>query len=246
MKDNFLKKINKQNQDGYILIFTLIVMSIILFTSLSISKIIEKEVFFTRLTSNSREAYFAADSGIECAQYIDNVLRDNAYSISLILNSVTGTPKNDFLDNAKYNVFFATSSIPETLMTNANFTQKIFCSSDGSYNRVFYESAKTDEEIGYVPTRNQVLEYLNSKNPRSSYTISGNDEEATTTFSFVLKDINEDGVSINRCVIVDFYKKRSPVTNITTKYTIISTGFSSCLLNNPNTISRTIEQYSTN
>ena len=246
MWDNFLKKVNNKKEDGYILIFTLVIMSIILFTSLSIARIVEKEILFTRMISNSREAYFAADSGLECAQYIDSVLRDDSNSISLILNAVSGTPKTDFLDNAKNNVFFATSTISVDFMTSANFTQRIFCSSDGDSNRIFYESKEKGREIGYVPTRDQVIENLNSKDPVSSYTISGNSSEATTTFSFVLKDINEAGDTINRCVIVDFYKQSSPITGITTKYIITSTGFSSCLLYNPNTVSRTIQQFSSN
>lgn len=245
MKDNMLKKINTRQDGGYILVFTLVIVFIIMFLSLSIARIVEREVLFSRMAAYNREAYFAADSGLECAQYIDGVLRDDSKGVSLFLNSVINTPKIDFLDNARDNVFYASTSIPSTLMTYINFTQQIFCSSDGTYNRIFYGFEDGGLDAGYVSDRAQVLANLALATPKSSYTIVGNEDEATTTFAFVLKDQYLKGDTVNRCVVVDFYKQKSSL-GLTSKYVITSTGYSSCRINNPNTVSRTIQQFSSN
>lgn len=248
MKGNFLKQPNKNREGGYIIVFTLILMSVIMFLSLSIAKLVEREVLFSRMAANSREAYFAADSGMDCAQYIDSVYRDDTKSISLFLNAIfTTAPKTEFENNARDNVFFATSSVVTELGVNmANYKSSIFCSSNGSYNRVFNEVAP---DIGFVATRAQVVANLNSATPKASYSIVGNASGATTTIGIVLKEgTTYNNLPIERCAIIDFYRQPSPGLGPTValKYTITVTGYSSCKLNNINTISRTIQQFSSN
>ncbi len=246
MKDKILnKKINKRQtgtEPGYILIMTLTLSSIILSFALTVAKIIEREVIFSRMVANNREAYFAADSGLECAQYVDNVFRDNSKGIPLFLNRVTTTPKADFESNALLNVFFATTSIPTTININ-NYKISIICSAkDNTYNRIFSDANTNSFSAGFVANRDLVINNL--KNKITSYSIVGNINQATTTFGLVIREKDPAGKDIFRCVVVDFNKQSLNNTTVTAKYSIISTGYSSCDLNNKNTVSRTIFRYS--
>lgn len=253
MKDKILNKKQKNNktEPGYILIMTLVLSAVILSFALTIAKILEKEVLFSRMVANNREAYFAADSGLECAQYIDNVFRDNSRGVSLFLNRVlTTTPKQEFENNALTNVFFSTSSIPNAVAYANNFKTTISCASrDGNYNQVFRDTNSGSFSSGFVANRNNVITNLSNK--QSSYTIVGDTTQATTTFGLVIREKDANNKDINRCILVDFYKKYRPSavlgqTLLTERYSIISTGYSSCDLNNKNTVSRTIFRYSSN
>ncbi|MEA4910522.1 hypothetical protein SDC9_07998 [bioreactor metagenome] len=253
MKDKIFnkKQNNKKNktEPGYILIMTLVLSAVILSIALTIARILEKEMLFSRIVANNREAYFAADSGLECAQYIDNVFRDNSKGVSLFLNRVNVNAKQDFDNNALTNVFFATSSIPNAVTYANNFKTRISCASrDGTYNQVFKDTVDASS-AGYVTNRNAVISNL--ANQKSSYYIVGDTTQATTTFGLIIKEKDSNNKDITRCVLVDFYKKHLPSsvpgqTLLTGKYSILSTGYSSCDLNNKNTVSRTILRDSSN
>ena len=238
MKDKFLKlNFLSKNEEGFIVAFTLIVVSVLLVVSLSVSRIIAKELFFSRLTDNNKASYFAADSGIECAEYIDNVLRDNNIGESLILNSKRSENINsDFIENANNKVFFATSSV-KSIVSNLN---NLTCASDdNTYNKIFVQAGVVDQHnIGYVDNREAVIQNLN--NEVSSYTLVGDLSHATTTFGLILKDKN-----INRCVLVEIAKKKSESSDLTDFFSITSTGYSSCSPNDKGRVIRTIYRYST-
>lgn len=249
MKDKILKKnqnnIKTKPESGYILIMTLVLTSVILSFALTIAKIMEKEIIFSRMVANNREAYFAADAGLECAQYIDNIFRDNSKGVSLFLNGVyTSNPKLEFENNARTNVFFATSSIPNVDSYLGDFKTMISCaSSDGFYNQIFSDVKDETFSAGFSATRDSVI--TNLVNRKSSYFIAGDTFQATTTFGLVIREKTANNKDITRCAVVDFYKKNLPgETSLTAKYSIISTGYSSCDLNNKNTVSRTIFRYS--
>lgn len=65
------RKIFKKEK-GFALLFTIIVVSIILSIALSLSGIAYKESTFSVSAKSSNEAYFAADTGAECALYWDD------------------------------------------------------------------------------------------------------------------------------------------------------------------------------
>lgn len=238
MKDKFLKlKFLKKSEPGYILAFALIVVGILLVVSLSVSRIIAKEISFSRLVDNNRAAYFAADSGIECAQYLDNVLRDSSIGQSLILNSKNTTDINrEFVDNANNYIFFASSSVLD-ILPNLN---SVTCASDDStYNKIFVQQGAVDSQnVGYVDNREAVIQNLN--NEISSYALAGNSNHATTTFGLILKD-----GEISRCILIEFAKKKSDTSNITESFAITSTGYSSCNPADNSRVIRTIYRYST-
>ena len=124
---------NKKRDGGYILAFTLVIVSILLLVSLSVSRIIAKEMFFSKLAEMSKATYFAADSGVECARYLDSNFKDLTLGNSIILNSTQTSDGNyDFITNANQNVFFASSTvITSTGITSPN---QIYC------NNVFHIS----------------------------------------------------------------------------------------------------------
>lgn len=224
-------KINKKRDSGYILAFTLVIISILLLVSLSVSRIIAKEMFFSKLAEMSKTTYFAADSGIECARYLDSNFKDLTIGTSLILNSTSTSDGNyDFTTNATQNVFFSSSTvIVGTGITNPN---SIYCDSDDStYNQIFATYASTPQAVE-----------TNLSNQISSFNVIGDSTNATTTFGLILKNVDPNtGDKNTRCVIVIFSKQRySVATSTTISFGIISTGYSSCDLNNRARVSRTI------
>jgi hypothetical protein len=224
-------RINKKRDGGYILAFTLVIISILLLVSLSVSRIIAKEMFFSKLIELSKATYFAADSGIECAKYLDSNFRDLTLGVSLILNSTsTGDGNADFIINSSQNIFFASS----TVITSTGMTSPtdIYCNNnDGTYNQIFNTYALTPQAVED-----------NLKNKLSSFNIIGDDTNATTTFGLILKSTDPNTGDNNvRCALVVFSKQRTSVATDTTAYfEIISTGYSSCDPDNRTRASRTV------
>jgi Tfp pilus assembly protein PilX len=60
-----------RKQLGFTLIFSLIIISIVSSISFFIYEIITKELSFSYLSQESQRAFYAADTGIECALYWD-------------------------------------------------------------------------------------------------------------------------------------------------------------------------------
>jgi len=222
---------NKKRDGGYILAFTLVIVSILLLVSLSVSRIIAKEIFFSKLIELSKATYFAADSGIECAKYLDSNFKDLTLGTSLILNSTsTDNGYYDFIVNSNQNIFFASS----TSLANTGITSPsgIYCNSDDStYNQIFANYALTPQAVE-----------TNLSNQLSSFNVVGDGTNATTTFGLILKDTDSNTGNQNvRCALVVFFKQRySVATDTTISFGIISTGYSSCDPNNRARVSRTI------
>ena len=244
MLNKIFKNYNKNNlESGYILAFALIVVGILLTVSFSVSRIITKEIYFSKLLENSKSAYFAADAGLECAQYLDSVFKDDSVGVSLILNSTSSqSGQQDFVDNAANNIFFApTSTVFIYNPSNFDFSKtpleniyNINCSSDGTYNKIFQT---------YSPSSQSVEDLLNDK--QSSYNIIGENGQATTTFGIVVRQIDPNtGDQLDRCALVEFAKTKSTATDTTAYFSISSTGYSSCKSTDPSRVSRTIYRYS--
>lgn len=73
---SFIKKIKKSTNQGFILPLTLFVCMIMLSISTSISVLLAKEIYFSRLTRLSQVAYYAADDGLMCATSIEDKFVD--------------------------------------------------------------------------------------------------------------------------------------------------------------------------
>jgi len=70
----------KKNNKGYTLLFAVIVSSIVLSIGISVLTISKKEFLLSSAARDSSLAFYAADSGIECAAYRDQV--ENNFSTS--------------------------------------------------------------------------------------------------------------------------------------------------------------------
>lgn len=78
MKNKILKK-NKEK--GFVMLYTMVLASIILAISFGILNIALKETNFSISARAANEAFFAADTGAECALYYDRI-NNNAFSDS--------------------------------------------------------------------------------------------------------------------------------------------------------------------
>jgi hypothetical protein len=63
-------KINK-NPKGYTLLFTILISGVILAIALGVSRIAATEVILSSISSDGAKAFFASDTGLECALYHD-------------------------------------------------------------------------------------------------------------------------------------------------------------------------------
>ncbi|MBP9765812.1 MAG: hypothetical protein KBD12_01075 [Candidatus Pacebacteria bacterium] len=231
----FLKRSKRDVESGYILAFTLIIISILLISSFSVSRIMTKEIYFSKLIELSKSSYAVADSGIECAKYLDSNFKDDILGISLILNSTsTSDGAYDFNTNASQNIFFSSSTVINK--TGITSPSGIYCNSDDStYNQIFGAYASTPKAVEN-----------NLDNNLSSYNITGDGTHATTTIGLIIKSEDPNtGDIVSQCALVVFSKERYSVATDTTAYFgIISTGYSSCNSKNRARVSRSIFEFS--
>lgn len=66
-----LKKQNNKQEHGFVILFSVVLTSIILAITLGLAEISFREVVFSSTGPESNEAFFAADTGAECALYYD-------------------------------------------------------------------------------------------------------------------------------------------------------------------------------
>lgn len=83
MKLPTLKKITQMRTRGFVLPLTLIICVIILTIATSISIILSKELYFSRLSRLSQIAYYAADNGLMCATVIDDQYYDQETGLGI-------------------------------------------------------------------------------------------------------------------------------------------------------------------
>lgn len=79
----FKTKENINNSRGFVIPFTLLVCVIILSVSTGISVILAKELYFSKLSRESQDAYYAADNGLMCAIAIDDAYIDPATGLGI-------------------------------------------------------------------------------------------------------------------------------------------------------------------
>ena len=87
----FFKK-SVDRKKAFILPLTLLITTIMLAISTGISTILVKQLFFSRLSRESHTAYYAADSGLACAIYIDDAYFNQATGIGIFEYNASGTP----------------------------------------------------------------------------------------------------------------------------------------------------------
>lgn len=66
---------------GFVMLFAVVLSSIILAVTLGLANISLKEINFTTSAKNTNDAFFAADTGAECALYYDLVGTSSAFGV---------------------------------------------------------------------------------------------------------------------------------------------------------------------
>ncbi len=78
----FIKDIKKTNKkSGFVMLFSIILASIILSVTLGLTNISLKELNFNTSAKDSNDAFFAADTGAECALYYDLIGTQSFFGI---------------------------------------------------------------------------------------------------------------------------------------------------------------------
>lgn len=62
-----------KNQKGFVALFTVLLVSVILAMALGIASLSLKEIVLSSTASDGNKAFYAADSGIECALYLEKI-----------------------------------------------------------------------------------------------------------------------------------------------------------------------------
>ncbi len=109
-------KFNLKNNKGYTLLFAVIVSSIVLSVGISILSISKKEILLANSSRESISAFYAADTGLECAINQDVKLATSSpgVSITCINQAITIFPTFPNADNGTglftYDLRMSTSS----------------------------------------------------------------------------------------------------------------------------------------
>ncbi len=72
----FYKKIILQSKYGFVLPYTLFICSIMILITTSVSSILVKQLYFSKLSRQSQVAYYAADNAVLCTAMIDETYSD--------------------------------------------------------------------------------------------------------------------------------------------------------------------------
>ncbi len=59
----------KKNQEGFVALFTVLITTVVLAMAIGIASLSLKEIVLSSTASDGNKAFYAADSGIECALY---------------------------------------------------------------------------------------------------------------------------------------------------------------------------------
>jgi hypothetical protein len=75
-------------RSGFALLFSIVVVSVVVITTLAVSSIVRRGLELTSVGERSMEAFFAADAGLECALYWD--IKERAANGRSVLNYGSG------------------------------------------------------------------------------------------------------------------------------------------------------------
>lgn len=68
-KLNNQKKVDKKTNKGFALLFTVLLVSITLIMAIGVSSVARNQIILTSTANEANKAFYAADTGIECALY---------------------------------------------------------------------------------------------------------------------------------------------------------------------------------
>ncbi len=70
-KQNKIRKTEQRYSSGFVALFTVLIASMIMLMIIGMTSISYKETLLTRSSTDSEFAFFASDTGVECALYYD-------------------------------------------------------------------------------------------------------------------------------------------------------------------------------
>ena len=98
---------NNKKEKGYTLLFAVLVSSLVLAIGISILNVSKKEFLLATSARDSSEAFYAADSGLECAVYNDvatsnwaNLYLDCSFTNSGVMKTIDDTDKSVYTFHA--------------------------------------------------------------------------------------------------------------------------------------------------
>lgn len=97
---------------GFVALFTVLLVSVILAMAVGIASISLKEIVLSSSASEGNKAFYAADSGIECALYFDKI------------NPVPGTLLQSLVCNG--NTYVEVEGSPDFGPTSNSFTDEVY------------------------------------------------------------------------------------------------------------------------
>ena len=68
-----MNKINTRKQNGYAILFTVVIISIISLLAIGLSNSTYKQLILSSVSTDSQVSFFQADTAVECALYADVV-----------------------------------------------------------------------------------------------------------------------------------------------------------------------------
>ncbi len=132
-----LKTILKNNK-GYTLLFAVLVSSVVLSIGISILSISKKEFLLASSARESTTAFYAADSGIECAIFNDNNIsttsystHNNIYCLGQTMDTYLGSDPGNSPAVYNFNMSLAESSAYNAPCLKLKITKDYFDSNDG-------------------------------------------------------------------------------------------------------------------
>lgn len=130
---NIFNKKNIQKKKGFVLPFTLFLCAIMILLTTSVTTVLNKQLYFSRLARQSQDAYYAADNAILCTTIIDSTYTD--------ANGIGIFPYDSTLDNVdlftKMNeTLLHVNTIRTSLSNNtlASSLDEIKCASSNIFN----------------------------------------------------------------------------------------------------------------
>ncbi len=102
----------RPNEQGYTLLLTMLILSILLSVSFGIHQLALRSLMLSTALRDSQKAFNAADRGMECAMYWDRVFRNTGYNRSVFKYSAAYTSPGPAVCSGQ------TLAITNTTLTN--------------------------------------------------------------------------------------------------------------------------------
>lgn len=143
--------IRPKKEGGYILLLTVLIVSIILAISFGIYSLSIKEVILASFLRDSQRAFSAADRGVECALYWDMAYPQNGMPYTIFASSTAyiapGNLSSAECDSKQLNNAAITSWSVSELTATQGTTDLSLLFDDGTYSEINVKKVDLDTTI---------------------------------------------------------------------------------------------------